>query len=302
MKISYSFARDIKEFSTIAELRDVLLASYPGAAYLGAPIVLINRDDPVPAWGWLVKLLRTRTDWWPAAGIALQHAARDGGDLARIALADFLASYRESVVLLEWTEPVATMWPDVPAGQSADPDQRLGTIVARQRTLWDVRQDSVIHAATKAAADLEAELASDAKAGRPSGGVGPWSWLVIELLFHPEKQPWIPAACAKLAAGTDAEVRAVLAWFVEEHDLWRHLNLLEGWHQSPPPWWDEPADKRPRGWRFPFRRWNVPGAKTLGDVALGMLYRARGQTATRPIVDLAPIFGGRAGWYSDTTA
>jgi hypothetical protein len=294
-KISYAYANSQYAFSTAAELRDALLASYPGAAYLGAPIVLVNRDDPAPAWGWVRELLRTRTDWWPALGIALQHAAQDGGDNARIALADLLEGFQEAVVLLEWTEGIAKQWPDAKAGITGTslgrPDYRLETIVAGQRKLWNGQQgaevsieglgpgNTYLTVDVKTAADLEALLATSAKAG----GDAPWSWLFSELLFHHRMQPWVPAACAKFAAGSDAEVRAMLDWFSEQHDLWRYVDLLEAWSRTPPPWWSAPAAKK----HHPIR--GSADAKTLGDVASGVLSRALGQAGTSPTVDLVPI-------------
>lgn len=306
-KIAYRYANSEHSFSSVSELRDALLGSYPGAAYLGSPIVLINRDEPAPAWGWLVELLRTRTDWWPALGVALQHAAHDGDDNARIALADFLDTYQESVVLLEWTEPIASQWPDARAGISGTtfghPDHRLATIVVGQRRLWDGQQSAKVEIEglgpggtylavdVKTEADLAALLATSAAAGNRDGK-GPWDWLVSELLFHHEMQPWVPAACAKLAAGSDADVCAMLDWFFEQHDLWRHVDFLDGLSRTPPRWWNEPSDKKPPKWRYPART-HASSAKTLGDVALSVLSRARGQAATPPIADLAPIFGGR---------
>ena len=68
-KISYSYAAGVyPQFSTVAELRDASLASYPDAEYFKAPVVGVNRDDTAPAWGWLATLLRTRTDWWAVHG------------------------------------------------------------------------------------------------------------------------------------------------------------------------------------------------------------------------------------------
>ncbi len=306
-KLSYRYANIDHSFSSVSELRDALLASYPGAAYLGSPIVLVNRDDPAPAWGWLAQLLKARTDWWPAAGVALQHATQDGGDHARIALADFLDTYQESVVLLEWTTPIAGQWPDVRAGMSGstfgDPDHRLATIVVGQRTLWDEQQHAKVAIAGLGAggtwltvdvsseADLAALLVKSAAAGNPDGE-GPWHWLISELRFHHQMQPWVPAAFAKLAAGSLAEVCAILDWFFEQHDLWRHVALLEAWSQTPPAWWSEPADKLPPKWKYPVRT-NAADARTLGDVAVSALNRAQGQAQARPTVDLAPIFGGR---------
>lgn len=296
-------------FTNTSELRDALLSSYPDAAYFGAPVIGVNRDDTGPAWEWVIKLARMRTDWWPALGIALQHAAQDGGDLARGALADLLEAYQHSIVLLEWTEPMAALWPDARAtcrGTTfGDPDYRLGTIVVAQRALWDPTQKESrislegvgpdggwVVVDVKTQADLESLMAMSAKAGKHGdGGHGPWYWLLDELLFHHAMEPMVVAACAKFAGGTDAEVRSMLDWFADDHDLWRYIDLLEGWSRTPPPWWNEPAGVTPPGWRFPIRSSN---AKTLGDVALGALARGRDQAAKRPVIDLVPIFGGRA--------
>ena len=84
--------------TSTSELRHALLASYPDAARFGAPIVASNRDDTAAAGSWLMGLLRKRSDGWPAIGIALQHAAQDGGDLARGALADLLESFQQTIV------------------------------------------------------------------------------------------------------------------------------------------------------------------------------------------------------------
>jgi hypothetical protein len=312
--ITLTYANSTRTFSSISQLRDALLGSYPGAAYLGAPVVMINRDDAVAAWGWLRDLLRTRTDWWPAVGIALQHAAQDGGDNARIALADFLESLQESVVLLEWTEPLAKQWPDVKAGVVGTtfgrPDYRLATIVEAQRALWNQQQSAPVSVEglgpkgsffdqhVKTQADLEALLAKSAKAGQHrsvqgSSAEGPWTWLLSELLFHHDLQPMVPKACEHFTNGSHAEVCAMLDWFTDEHDLWRYVDLLESWIQTPPAWWKDSAAKKPPGWRNPIRGWHARNGKPLGDIVEGTLYAAQAQVASAPNADLAPIFGAR---------
>lgn len=297
--------------SSTSELRDALLKSYPDAAHFGAPVIGINRgDETAAAWTWLLGLIRKRSDWWPAIGISLQHAAQDGGDLARSALADFLESFQHSIVLLEWTEPIAKLWPDARAtcrGTSfGEPDYRLATILAAQRALWNQSQNETrvavegigpngdwIVVDVQVRADLESLLATSAKVGKHGDrGEGPWYWLLSQLMFRPSLEPMVVGACAKLAAGSDAEVRAMLDWFFEEHDLWRYVDLLETWSRTPPAWWNAPTDIVPAGWRFPVR---AESAKTLGDVALRALDRARTQAATRMTIDLPPIFGGRPG-------
>ena len=291
-KLTFHYANSEHSFASISELRDALLNSYPGASYLGSPIVLVNRDEPAPAWGWVRDLLRMRTDWWAATGIAMQHAAKDGGDNARIALADFLDTYLESVVLLEWTAPIAAQFPDVHAGLSGanfgDPDHRLATIITGQRALWDGQKDAAVEldglgaggrdlaVHVKHQGDLESLLSTSAAAG-PRDGKGAWSWLVNELIFHPAFQPWVPSAFAQLSTGSDAERRALLDWYGEQHDLWRHVELLDRWQAAPPAWWGQPAGD----------------GRSLGDVAQVARGRAHAQAASTPIADLAPIFGGR---------
>lgn len=295
--------------SSTSELRDALLKSYPDAAHFGAPVVAINRgDETAAAWTWLIGLVRKRSDWSSAIGIALQHAAQDGGDLARGALADFLESFQQSIVLLEWTEPMAKLWPDAIAtmrGTSfGQPDYRLATIIDAQRKLWDMVQPETrlsvegagpngdwLIVDAKSQGDLESLLAASAKVEKYSGGEGPWHWLLSELMFHPWLEPMMVKACAKIgASGSDVEVRAMLDWFFVEHDLWRYIDVLESWTRTPPSWWKAPADTVPPGWRFPIRG---EGAKTLGDVALRTLERARAQASTKMAIDLQPIFGGR---------
>jgi hypothetical protein len=310
-KIHFSHGANVRvEFASASELRDALLASYPDAAYFNGPFVGTGRDDTLPAWGWAANLLRTRTDWWPALGIALQHAAHDGGELARTALADLLEGTHHSVVLLEWTEPLAKRWPDVRATTTATsfgrPDYRLETIVAAQKTYWtrhcqpsQSAQQVVIEGLgakggylttdLKDAGDLEALLRKSAAAGKfPSGDKGPWSWLLDELVFHAWLRTAMPQVCAHLASGSDADVRAMLDWFSEEWDLWRFIDLLDGWRNRTPAWWHEPAAKKPAGWRYTMRTAHWPGVKTLGDIALEALRRAQHQAATPPRLDIAP--------------
>jgi len=291
------FSRVAPPFSTAAELRDALLQSYPEAAYFGdRPVVAIHRgDETEPAWLWVQKLIRQRTDWWPALGIALQHAVHDGGEIARTALGDLLFAASESMVLLQWTGPLAN------AGS-----ERLAEVIARQRVLHDEQLTAPValsgiepdgrwtNVEVQTQAQLDALLAATACVGQRTGfGVDPtgglWSWLVYELLVHEPLRPMIVTACDTFSGGSDAEVRAVLDWFTDEHDLWRYVDLLERWERSHPPWWDAPAKTKAAGWKYPVRDWLADRAKTLGDIALAALARAKQQAATPPVIDLAPL-------------
>ena len=307
MKITLRLGRLELAFATASELRDALLASFPDAAYAGGPFVMVAPDDAQPAWSWAVDLVRRRTDWRKPLGIALQHAAHDGGDIARTALADLLANFRESVVELEWTSPLANRWPDARAtragagfgGGGINP--RLADIVADQKSLWSTVAaeprlfldeygpgGAPVTGSLSDAASLQPILSATANAGRFPGAKGPWSWLEGELLFR----TWLPGALEPamktVVAAAGNELLAFLDWMSEECDLWRFVALLESWTANPPAWWSQSASQTPSGWQSRIRSSAWSDVTTLGDVVQAALSRARQQAATPPIVDLQP--------------
>ncbi len=308
MTITLRIGRLSFSFSTASELRDALLASFPDADYAGGPFVMVNQDEAAPAWGWVADLVRQRTDWREALGVALQHATHDGGDMARTALADLTANFKESLVLLEWTSPLAQRWPDVKATKCATGwggnvvNPRLVDVVTEQKTQW-----SSVASSTKAfldefgakgapvvgpiadARDLQGLLHETAKHGRFPDGKGPWGWVANELLYR----TWLPSALepamtAVVSGGGSAEIQALLDWMSEECDLWRFVALLESWSRTPPSWWSVPVGQKPSGWQRAIRPASWDGVGTLGDFATRMLDRARAQSATPPRVDLQP--------------
>lgn len=300
-KITLRLGRLQFEFSTASELCDGLLASFPDAAFANAPYVVVTLDDARPAWSWTVDLIRRRSDWWPALGIALQHAAHDGGDLARTALADLLANHHEAVVLLEWTEPLARRWPDVTATISATswgvPDLRLERIISDQKTFWNLvtkpgPRQVIVDGGTRLEeyadeTSLRSLLAKTAKAGQfPDGKSGPWSWLSDELLYRADVRQIAATLTGGFAGGTDQEVRALLDWLSDEWDLWRFVDALDEWGATPPIWWGDAAHKKPSGWKHPIRPTYWQGTRTLGDVVQRLRRLAREQAATPAIVDL----------------
>jgi hypothetical protein len=310
-KIRFAYAPNVNpEFATAAELRDSLLASYPDAAHFGGPVVGRNRDDTAPAWGWAIDLIRTRRDWWPALGIALQHAANDGGELARTALATLAGSFRDSLAVLPWTAPTAAAWPDARAPGSATgwgaPDFRLQTIVRDQASDLAVIKSGAgeawldaygpggaeITAPFTCEADLAALLRDTAHAGQfPDGSNGPWSWLGFALIVG---EAWLAPAFVHVAStidGTDLPiVLALLDHLFEQRDLWQLAPALEAWVANPPAWWATPAATQPPGWRYPMRSAYWPGVTTLGDVVQFALGQANGQRATPPVLDLPVLY------------
>lgn len=308
MTISLRIGRLSFSFSTASELRDALLASFPDADYAGGPFVMVNQDEAAPAWGWVTDLIHQRTDWREALGIALQHAAHDGGDLARTALADLTANFKESIVLLEWTSPLAQRWPDVKATRCATGwggnviNPRLADVVAEQKAQWTSVANSdqafldgfgpksaPVVGKIVDAPSLQSLLAQTAKAGRFPDGKGPWSWLANELLYRTWLPPALePSMTAVVNGGGTTEVCALLDWMSEQCDLWRFVRLLDGWSATPPPWWSQPANMKPSGWQQAIRAADWADVSTLGNVAKQMLARAQAQAATPARIDLQP--------------
>jgi hypothetical protein len=310
-KIRILYGRGVNpEFATAKELRDSLLASYPAADFFKAPVVeMPGVDNVASAWGWVVQLIRMRTDWWPAIAIALQHAVKDGGDLARTAFADLLADFRDSLVLLPWTAPLAASMPDVRSRSSGTgwgvPELTLAAIVRDQRAYVDHLNASnseasllgygkggrIISGPLTNEAELRALLDQAAKGGQsPDGDKGPWSWLGFELRTH---EAWLRDAFLRIAASIDPNdepmVFALLDWLSEEQDLWRLQPLLAGWNAKPPPWASTAATQKPRGWKRTIRSAHWPEVQTLGDVVRQALARAERQLATPPVMDLPEL-------------
>jgi hypothetical protein len=119
-------------------------------------------------------------------------------------------------------------------------------------------------------------------------GVAAAGWLLPELLFHDWIRDAIVAAVSRLVVGTQPATYAALDWMSDQWDLWRFLPLLDGWRRSPPPFFQAPARSRPAGWRRPIRPAAWSNVKTLGDIALQLLTKARAQANTPPVLDLAP--------------
>ncbi len=311
-KIRIVYARGVNpEFATASELKDNLLASYPDADFFRAPVVDKGGDNVAPAWGWVIELIRMRSDWWPAIGVALQHAVANGGELARTAFADLLAEYRDSLVLLPWTAEMAASMPDVRARGTGTgwgaPDLRLETIVRDQQTyvahlettssevslLGYGKGGKLIEAPLTNEADLRALLEQTAQGGQfPDGDKGPWSWLGFELRTRPD---WLRNAFSRVVTTLDhsnePQVFAFLDWVSEEQDLRLFEPVLESWYQKPLAWATTAANKKPKGWKRTIRSSHWPEVQTLGDVARQALWRAKKQIATPPVVDLPQLFG-----------
>lgn len=311
-KIRFTYGNVHPEFTTATGLRDALLASWPDAGYFNAPVVGKGRDDTMPAWGWAIELIHRRTDWWPALGIALQHAVKDGGAYAQRAFATLLADYRDSLALLPWTEPLAAEFPDATAPGSGTgwgvPDWRAETIIADQKkSLVEMSGEGAdeafldeygaggkpITGPFRNADDLRALLIKSAHAGQfPNGTEGPWSWLGFEIITAPAWfRPALDRVIHTLDLSDDRVLRALLDWFSEERDLWRYIDLMTGWVNQTPSWWGDAANTKPSGWRYNMRSAHWSGVATLGDVATEALRRAALQAATPPVEDLTQLYG-----------
>jgi len=293
--IAISFGSLRFSLRSASDIRDALLASFVDEAYAGGPFVMVGREDAQPAWLWAGEIIRTRSDWWQSVGLALQHAAHDGGDRERTALVDLLANERSSAVLLEWTEPLARRWPDARSTRSntnwgGAQEARLVDVIRDQRKYLDNgasdEREVVIEENGKvrvfdltSPAQLQDLLSSTATRG-DRGGHPPWQWLTDEVLFR----PWVPTALPGIVAGLtrDVEVCALLDWLSDGWDLWRFVAMLDGWRTTPPAWFAAPAKTKPPGWKRPVRPATWSSVKTLGDIALQLLTRARAAVAAPP--------------------
>jgi hypothetical protein len=106
---------------------------------------------------------------------------------------------------------------------------------------------------------------------------------------------WLRQSCERIVHDIDhddeAMVFAMLDWFSEEQDLWRFVQLLDGWRLHPPWRWGTRATTTPTGWQRNIRSAHWPNVNTLGDVAIEALRRAKWQVVTPPVIDLPLLYG-----------
>lgn len=299
-------------FHSASELRDALLLALEEGKEYGQPLVRVGRDDDEPAWLFVGRLLRQRSDWLACAGLALQHAVRSGGPLAQKAFVDLLACDPITVLLLPWTGPLAaelgplmgtrasTGW-GVREGSSAP---WLDLVMQEQQRYFALLTDPARTVSPGGpqrrgevplpdAAALESLLRKTARTGRfapTPWGTGPWAFLHQELLFR----SWVPEAVTRLLpalwSGTPAERAAALDFLADGQDLWRWRGPLLGMRDARPDWWTVPVSQKPEGWRRSLRPF-APGptrAETLGDLVSGLGKLAQAQADTPPLADLPP--------------
>jgi len=301
---SHSFS-----FASASELLSALLDSFKDAGYAGRPVIMVNRDDAAPAWRWLGELVRLRSDWRECAGIALQHAVKQGGPNARTAFADLMANERSTIVLRRWTVPLASHYPDATATMSATgmgggPGARLDAIMADQSQLHAAAENakrkvlmSDWHGAFRprvepmtGVAELRALLIDtslDGRAVRTEWGAGPWGWLHQEYLYRPWVYEVLPEVMSELLAADPSHDFAALDWLCSRCDSRRFRASLEGWRDAPSAWWSEPAIKPPPRWKLPVLGGLWGDVTTLGEVVTKLIANADFEDATPPLLDLA---------------
>jgi hypothetical protein len=299
-------------FRTAAELRDALGEALAEGRRYGTPIIRLDRETEVGAWRWVGQLMKRRTDWHEAVGLALQHAVLDGDDLTRKAFVDLLACEVVSIFLLPWTEPVFEAMGDLEGTHTLTgwglPEQgttsipRLERVIAAQkeyhRVLHEPGRDVLLEGfrgpkstdvSMSTPDDLRRHMRSSARRGRfveTEWGSGPWSWLNHEVLFT----DWVDAALdtvlPEFVGGSEEEVLALLDWLYDQQNLWRRKPVLDALEASAPPWWGQSASTRPASWQQSIRP--SFGFDTLGEVVQQLSKLAREQLDTPAVTDLKP--------------
>jgi hypothetical protein len=300
-KINLASGAGDEAFATASELGHCLLLS-----------LLISPSNPYPSWAWLNNLIRTRSDWWPSIGVAMQFAALQGALLECAApLSNLLASSRETVALLPWTTGIAENYPDIGAKHTETgwgaADLRLETIIQDQTAFVAIAKQqqgketsligygdrgSTIQGSLTNESNLRKLLDASAHAGQfPDENRGPWSWLGFELIIggaylHSNFLKIV----ATMATADLFNICALLDWFFEQRDLWTFISIIEGWEAANPSWWNLPVQTKPQGWMQNMRSCSWPGVTTLGDIALYALARGIEQRNTPSVLDLSNVF------------
>lgn len=217
---------DLKlSFSTASELKAALLSCFVPSEidFFGRPVAAVpqGRDfDLRPAWGWTKFLLRTRSDWWPALGVAIQHVVKESETYARLALDDMLADdwgeLPYTLAILEFLTPLAE-----------GKDDSLAKRIADLEVKWDKQEETGLRLGDQSAvianeADLERLLREQPDA---------WRW---GLHFGTQVHRWLagalPSVCERVLgdSATDAAIDAALAALKSsQFDLWRYRALFD---------------------------------------------------------------------------
>jgi len=309
MAMEFAAGSTALSFSTAAELALALERALDEGRGYGDPIVRVGFDDSEPAWRFLDRVIAERSDWLPAVGLALQHAAWRGDGFTRQALVEFLASVRRSVALLPWTEPLAGVLGAV-QGRRAGlfwgrdlADLTLRAVVdahlawraevdapAWQLPLagWRSTRKDLFALASPADLDAAAERARRGAFTPTEWGDSPIAWLHLAAVARPWVDDW-GVGWVRRALNGDADLRTLaFEWLLDGRDLWRHLAVLDGLRARPPAWWNLSVHDRPAGWKRGLRLARTDQV-TLGVLVGRLVARGRAQADTPPVCDLAPI-------------
>ncbi|PKN55296.1 MAG: hypothetical protein CVU56_22220, partial [Deltaproteobacteria bacterium HGW-Deltaproteobacteria-14] len=242
-------------FATCAELRDALTAALSDLPAPGSPWIPVPGDAEEHAWAWLGALVRRRSDWRAAAGVALQHAVADGGVGAQRALADLVANDRSLVAIRPWLTPLVARHPKAPVSRVvagwhrgrarvtlSDALAQLDSFIASTADpRWEVLLPGYgpgggLTSEPAADADgLVALLVRTARDGREihaEWGSGPWGWLYGEVVFRPWVAAAAPEALRAAVAAEPAAPPAALDWLGAGWDLARFDSVLAGWQAA----------------------------------------------------------------------
>lgn len=307
-KIRFDWAVNVHpEFATPAELPDALLASYPDAAFFG--VRGSAGTGTTPRRGWATELIAQRSDWWPALGIAIQHAAKDGGELAQIALATLLADYRDMFALLPWTAPLAegmSFSVRAPLGDGMgharlhDPaivrdQQRSFAEIhgAKEQFLYQYGKNGTnLKGPFTKEADLRALLAKSAPAGQfPHGtrGRGAGSARRLSSATSGCARSW--STRSRRSTRTTRSWRSRFSIDSPRSAICGSSRRCSTAGRRPLRRGGKSQRRRSRQAGDTARSSHWPNVATMGDIAIEANRRARQQLATPPVLDLLALHG-----------
>lgn len=296
------------EIGSTSELVSAMHSALGQSNYFGGvPLVLVGRDVERPAWDFVVELARKNSLWRSACGVALQHCVTHGGGLEQTALADVLANYRESMLLLNYTVQLAARVTNARATRANTGlgggvhNPTVGAVIAEQQKLFPlitseerqavVAGGKLIEIPTPAAFEmLLGKTAAQGRAVEHGFGTCVWGWVHEEVFLREWALTALVSYVSRALSGDDlAPIAAALDWLSDGHRIEAFASVLHQTITAEPTWLAVCAKHKPPKWKRPIRLAPQRDITTYGDLLLQLSTMAK-SAAVPPTEDLERIY------------